>query len=108
MGSEMCIRDRLKNGNKDNSETGVTYPGQPYSVSGLSHGYSGIALALFKLGQVTGNEKYTKIAKKAIIEENSMYSEAFGNWADRRLFKGRTGEERGNNPVTWCHGAACI
>ena len=98
----------LKNGNKDNSETGWTYPGQPYSVSGLSHGYSGIALALFKLGQVTGNEKYTKIAKKAIIEENSMYSEAFGNWADRRLFKGRTGEERGNNPVTWCHGAAGI
>lgn len=37
-----------------------------------------------------------------------MYSEAFGNWADRRLFKGRTGEERGNNPVTWCHGAAGI
>lgn len=37
-----------------------------------------------------------------------MYSEKIGNWADRRLFRGTTGEEDGRNPATWCHGSGGI
>jgi type 2 lantibiotic biosynthesis protein LanM len=98
----------VKNGEKHGERVGWTLPGQPYSVSGLSHGFSGIALALFQLGKISGIELFRDIAKEAILEENSMYHEDFGNWADRRVFKGKTGEQVGNNPVTWCHGAAGI
>jgi type 2 lantibiotic biosynthesis protein LanM len=98
----------VDNGKKEEKKIGWTLPGQNYSISGLLHGFSGIALALFKLGKVSGVKQFGNIAKEAILEENSMYLEKFKNWADRRIFKGKTGEEIGNNPVTWCHGAAGI
>ncbi|MBU5334611.1 type 2 lanthipeptide synthetase LanM family protein [Anaerocolumna aminovalerica] len=98
----------VKNGEKEGERIGWTLPGQPYSVSGLSHGFSGIALSLFKLAKVSGIQFFHDIGVEAILEENSMYKKQFGNWADRRVFKGKSGEEIGNNPVTWCHGAAGI
>lgn len=93
---------------KGNIGIGWGIPGQPFILAGLSHGASGIALALLKLGVFTKKEKYLKAAKYALYEEDSLYSEKIGNWADRRLFRGTTGEEDGRNPATWCHGSGGI
>lgn len=93
---------------KGNIGIGWGISGQPFILAGLSHGASGIALALLKLGVFTKKEKYLKAAKYALYEEDSLYSEKIGNWADRRLFRGTTGEEDGRNPATWCHGSGGI
>lgn len=87
---------------------GWSISGQPFILAGLSHGASGIALALMKLGKFTKKDKYLKAAEYALQEEDSLYSEESGNWVDRRLFQGTTGEEDGRNPATWCHGSGGI
>lgn len=83
-------------------------PGQPFILAGLSHGASGIALALIKLWKLTKKEKFLKAAKDALYEEDNLYNKKIGNWVDRRFFRGSTGEEAGRNPATWCHGSGGI
>lgn len=98
----------LEAAQKGNVGIGWGIPGQPFILAGLSHGASGIALSLMKLGTITKKEKYLKAAEYALREEDSLYSEKNGNWIDRRLFRGTTGEEDGRNPATWCHGSGGI
>ncbi|MDE7202687.1 MAG: type 2 lantipeptide synthetase LanM family protein, partial [Lachnospiraceae bacterium] len=93
---------------KGNVGIGWGIPGQPFILAGLSHGASGIVLALIKLWELTKKKKFLKAAKDALYEEDSLYSEKIGNWVDRRLFRGTTGEEAGRNPATWCHGSGGI
>ena len=98
----------LKAAKKGNIGIGWNIPGQPFILAGLSHGASGIALALMELGKISGKQEYIKAAESAIYEEDSLFSQKCGNWVDRRIFRGTTGEQDGRNPITWCHGSAGI
>lgn len=69
-------------------------------LGGFSHGASGIAPALLKLCERTGNEAYRAAAEEAIEWEATLFSPEVGNWRDLR---GETGFG-----VSWCHGAPGI
>jgi type 2 lantibiotic biosynthesis protein LanM len=66
---------------------------------GLSHGLSGIALALGKLGVVLSEDKL-KIVSQEIFDMESTFI-ADGNWTDSHQLFGRP-------QVSWCHGAPGI
>lgn len=70
---------------------------------GLSHGTSGIALALASVAELTGNGEYAEIALRAVRFERARLSREHRNWPDLRSFV--TGPAYRD---TWCHGAAGI
>ncbi|MDA7025119.1 type 2 lanthipeptide synthetase LanM family protein [Bacillus sp. CLL-7-23] len=72
-------------------------------LTGLSHGYSGIQLALMKTGKCLNNKKFLKLAKSLIYEENKYYNAEKNNWEDLR-----NGLNKQVDPVFWCHGAPGI
>ncbi|GIP23443.1 type 2 lanthipeptide synthetase LanM family protein [Paenibacillus sp. J22TS3] len=76
------------------------------ALAGLSHGWSGAALALLKLAACLEEEdqpqRYKDLALRLLTQENEHYSQEKGNWRDLR-----TGEEEAD-PVYWCHGASGI
>jgi lantibiotic modifying enzyme len=76
-----------------------TYDGR--ALTGLSHGASGIALAMKRLGTATGDRRYSDTAAAALAFEDSLFDPARGNWPDLR-----TGTEQWVCRV--CHGAAGI
>lgn len=72
-----------------------------YSMNtGLAHGYSGVAWALYKIGHCVKNEKYIDAAIKCINKENEFFSESINNWMDLRARKA--------NELYWCYGACGI
>lgn len=75
------------------------------ALAGYSHGASGIAIALIRLGTVLKDKIYIEAACKALIYERTLFVEEEGNWADIRLFEGESNFEHGIMPVAWCHGA---
>lgn len=81
--------------------------GKDSMLTGFSHGAAGIAFALLRLFDATGQEKYKDAALKAILYENSQFSEIAGNWYDLR--DGDWSEAAGKRfMVSWCHGAPGI
>ena len=78
------------------------------ALAGLSHGQSGYALVFARLGKLSGNIYFFAIMDKIINYENQMYNEKINNWADKRVINGKSNEEKGVNPVAWCHGATGI
>lgn len=76
-------------------------------LTGFSHGQAGIAHALLKLFEVTGDERYRQAALQAIDYENGLFSEKHQNWPDLRP---RNQEQPGEQEFmkAWCHGAPGI
>ncbi|MEE4560654.1 type 2 lanthipeptide synthetase LanM family protein [Bacillus velezensis] len=70
-------------------------------LTGISHGASGIALALKKLENVTGDKIYENYINMLIEYEDYYYSKEKKNWRDLRNL---------NNEYQnfWCHGAPGI
>lgn len=66
-------------------------------LGGLSHGSAGIAAALARAGQVTGDPAYTDAAARVLAYDRSLFRPELANWADLR--------RPGQSTVTWCHGA---
>ncbi len=58
--------------------------GQGLLLTGFSHGVAGIAHALLKLFEVTGDQRYFQTATRAIRYENSLFSTDHQNWVDLR------------------------
>lgn len=54
------------------------------TLTGLGHGVSGIASALFRLHQSLGDERFLVAGKEAIAYEESVYDVSAGNWPDFR------------------------
>jgi len=69
-------------------------------LTGLSHGYSGFAWALIKLGSIVEDGKHISLGKKLIKIENSLYVSSKKNWKDKR--------EEGSFASYWCHGSGGI
>lgn len=89
-------------------ETGAAWPtrrGTP--IAGFAHGTAGIALALGRLAEATGDIRYRDAAARAILHERSLYEPSLSNWPVVGALDPATGS--GHSVMTaWCHGAAGI
>lgn len=70
-------------------------------LTGLAHGTAGIAMALYRLYDVTSNETFLHVAREALEFERETYSPKDGGWVDQRF-----GQR--SDLAQWCHGAAGI
>lgn len=81
-------------------------------LTGFSHGASGIAYALLKLGSVSGERRFQDTALQAIAYERSVFSYEKDNWPDFRDMEnfGRPAPPDGGEHfmMAWCHGAPGI
>jgi type 2 lantibiotic biosynthesis protein LanM len=81
----------------------------PQPIGGLSHGASGIALALFRLWQESGDERFRRTALEGFEFERSLYSPEHRNWIDLRAGAAEMAtDEASLYPCGWCHGAPGI
>lgn len=72
-------------------------------LAGFSHGASGIAAALARLGQVTGQSRFTEGSVRAMRYEQSVFDSVKRNWPDFRASLTPTVFQ-----LSWCHGAPGI
>lgn len=78
-------------------------------IGGISHGASGIALALFRLWRESGDERFRQTALAGFEFERSLYSPEHRNWMDLRAGAAEMAvEETSLYPHFWCHGAPGI
>lgn len=78
-------------------------------MTGLSHGASGMALALFELYAQTGETKFLHTARAAFAYEDLLFSPAQSNWVDVRFPYADYGSGlTGSFQTSWCHGAPGI
>lgn len=78
-------------------------------LTGFSHGAAGIAYALLRLSDRTGEPAFREAAREAIVFENAAFAPDHGNWPDHR--EGRPDDPVEHGPrfmVGWCHGAPGI
>lgn len=80
------------------------------NLLGYSHGASGIACALIKLFDATGDLNFRKIAESAMNYEYHWYNKKKNNWPDFRGVKSSKKIDTNTLkfPISWCHGAAGI
>ena len=71
-------------------------------LTGFAHGNAGIACALLKIAELTGEMRFRNTALDALEYERSLFSPHQGNWPDLRA--GSSGEFG----IAWCHGAPGI
>jgi len=78
-------------------------------ATGFSHGASGCGLALLLLYAFSGREEFLRTARGAFAFEDSLYSEAAGNWIDTRFpYRSEGGVLKGTCQRAWCHGGPGI
>jgi lantibiotic modifying enzyme len=91
--------------------TGWKTPHQQRPLGGFSHGCAGIALSLLKLADISGEERFRRMARAAFAYDSSLFVPSQQNWADLRvhiLEPAAPDEQRQECMVAWCHGAAGI
>lgn len=77
-------------------------------LAGLSHGASGIALALLELHCATGVRVFRDGARGALAYEQGLFDPRERNWIDLRLARSSDAEGVPRFAVAWCHGAPGI
>jgi type 2 lantibiotic biosynthesis protein LanM len=75
---------------------GISWPAMKFA-KGISHGASGLALALSELGLRSGETHYSQAALLALQQESRLA--AGGAWTDRNV------NAEGRHQTSWCHGA---
>lgn len=73
------------------------------ALTGFSHGAAGMAAALARLAQVSGQDRFTEAARRAVTYERSVFVAKRGNWPDFRASR-----EPKAFMLSWCHGAPGI
>jgi type 2 lantibiotic biosynthesis protein LanM len=82
---------------------------QSHPLTGFSHGAAGIAYALLRLAEATGDQIWKEAAEEALEFEQALFLPEVGNWPDLRALSEQTGEHASHTAMTaWCHGAAGI
>jgi lantibiotic modifying enzyme len=105
LGDELVAAGREDAGGLSWKSPGV--PTAP-SLTGLSHGAAGIAMALVELAAATGEQRFAAAARAGFDYERSTFDPAVGNWPDlRELFPDRPTGEPGH-AAFWCHGGPGI
>jgi type 2 lantibiotic biosynthesis protein LanM len=74
-------------------------------LTGFSHGAAGIAYALLKLYEATGESSFREAALEAEAYESSVFLPEVANWPDVHMPP--TGEGPAHQ-TAWCHGASGI
>ena len=74
-------------------------------VTGFSHGTAGYLVALAKLGQQSGEQRFLDAATKALIYERERFDAEHLNWPD---YRNRQPDQPNIFMTTWCHGAPGI
>jgi type 2 lantibiotic biosynthesis protein LanM len=77
----------------------------PKMLTGLAQGASGIAYALLRLFETTGNVVYQEVARQALAYEQTAFCAQAGNWYD---FRPAASDGEPACVTRWCHGAAGI
>jgi lantibiotic biosynthesis protein len=78
-------------------------------LAGLSHGASGLALALMRLFEVSRRPDFLLTARGAYAYEDTLFDPASSNWLDMRFARSREdAAAKGEVPAVWCHGAGGI
>ena len=77
--------------------------GRKRAWTGFSHGAAGMAAALARLAQASGEARFADAARRALAYEQRVFVSDQGNWPDFR---------RSDDPthfmLSWCHGAPGI
>jgi hypothetical protein len=71
------------------------------AITGLAHGTSGVAHALFELSVATGEARWRDAARRALNYERASFDTKRGRWRDLRP---RTNESGDRFAMAWCHG----
>lgn len=85
----------------------ATGAGETRDLLGLSHGTTGIALALLELDRVSPDARWADTAREALRYERAHFDAGQRNWPDFRALPGVPAGTPGF-PVAWCHGATGI
>jgi len=72
-------------------------------LAGFSHGAAGMASALARLAQASGEGRFADGARRAVGYERSVFDHELGNWPDLR-----SSSEPKTFMLSWCHGAPGI
>jgi lantibiotic modifying enzyme len=87
---------------------GASWPsgaGESRNLVGISHGTTGIALALLELHRVRPEARFLATAREAIRYERALYDARQRNWPDFRAVPGAPPGQAPGFPVAWCHGS---
>jgi type 2 lantibiotic biosynthesis protein LanM len=74
-------------------------------LTGFAHGAAGIAYALARLSQVTGETRFKDAAQEGVDYETAIYSRQARNWPDLRDVSAPDAAHFG---VAWCRGATGV
>jgi type 2 lantibiotic biosynthesis protein LanM len=77
-------------------------------LSGVSHGASGMALALLTAGRILGDTRLVDAATDAMRYERATFDRGRLNWPDFRIIDGRPASDEPPVMWAWCHGAPGI
>lgn len=77
-------------------------------LTGISHGASGMALALFRAGVVLSESRFTDAARAALDYERATLRRLGTNWPDFRVISGPGASAPPPSMHAWCHGAPGI
>jgi type 2 lantibiotic biosynthesis protein LanM len=77
-------------------------------LTGISHGASGMALALLAAGRLTNHQPFADAAIRALRYERSCLDASRMNWPDYRILPDRVQGEESAWMWAWCHGAPGI
>jgi lantibiotic modifying enzyme len=77
--------------------------GHATPLTGFSHGAAGMAAALSRLAQASGDRRFAEAAQRAVAYERSTYVKEQGNWPDFR-----STSTPSQFMLSWCHGAPGI
>jgi len=77
-------------------------------LTGLSHGASGMALALVAAGRLANHRPFVDAAVRALGYERSCFDATRTNWPDYRILPGRGNDHELSWMWAWCHGAPGI
>jgi type 2 lantibiotic biosynthesis protein LanM len=75
-------------------------------LGGFSHGASGIALALLRMGDALDEPVYRALGRGGLAYEETLLDTGAGNWRDLRAVAG--GVPADESLTAWCHGAAGV
>jgi lantibiotic modifying enzyme len=93
------------------SAEGLSWPtgaGESRHLLGLSHGTTGIALALLELHRARPDDRWRQTALGALAYERALFDPRQRNWPDFRTFPGVPAGSGPAFPVAWCHGATGV
>lgn len=86
--------------------SGWMSPGEKVPTGGMSHGASGIAMALARLHAHSKEQAYLRAAKEGLAYERTLFDPALDDWRDMRVRP--DGDELPRSAPGWCNGSPGI